>query len=279
MNKAYNIVPPRFEDGRHIAMSDGIKRHGFTVHNDPNFAPAKNADYIDDVLLTWNLHGHRELYRDQFEAQGGRVIVFEEGYTRQLWTEKHFAASLHAHNGAGQWFNDDSDMPYREYAARWERMKLEIEPWRTDGDHILVCGQRGIGSRLMASPHKWHEHIATALPQYTKRKIVIRPHPGKDKTKANKSLVDQLKNCWACVIWSSGCGVRALLRGIPVVSLAPHWILQRAAWGSVSGINYSGELDPEIRLLAFKRLAWAQWTIEEIRQGKTFDHLLSLSES
>lgn len=269
MKNAFSIVPHRFEDGRWQAIEQGIRELGFSLHSEEAWRPRPRQDYTGDVMLTWNLHGDKERARDRFEAQGGRVIVFEEGYTRGIWEAKHFAASLHGHNGSGTW------LPEWHGAAdegRWLSLAIPFTSWREDGGHVLVCGQRGIGSSLMASPPEWHNRVAERLREYTSREIVVRTHPGKDKA-ARATLDDQLAGAWACVIWSSGCGVRALLHGIPVIREAPHWILEGAAGFGIQCIEDPPTPD---RLEAFARMAWAQWTIEEIRRGDVYRHLLAI---
>jgi hypothetical protein len=64
------------------------------------------------------------------------------------------------------------------------------------------------------------------------------------------------------VTWGSGAAIKALQWGIPVVSEMPDWI---------------GEQDNTDagRLEMFRRLAWAQWTMEEIAHGEPFARLLA----
>jgi len=63
------------------------------------------------------------------------------------------------------------------------------------------------------------------------------------------------------VTWGSGAAVKALTWGIHVESHMPNWI---------------GEQDNTDagRLEMFRRLAWAQWTLDEIEDGTAFRHLL-----
>jgi len=270
MKKAFSIVPSRFEDDRHGAIHEGIRSQGYTLITDERWAQRAGESRSGDVLLAWNLHGEREQLAAQFERAGGRVIVFEEAYTRGLWPVKHFAASLHGHNGSGRWLPEIMDE--RVFRYRWELTGLDFAPWREDGEHVLICGQRGIGTKAMASPRDWHDKVAAQLrPLVGDREIRVRLHPGKDKA-LRATLDDDLDGCWCCVVWSSGAGVRALLRGVPVIYQAPHWIVSGAASPHLDDVGLPPMPD---RAPAFESMAWAQWTVEEIRSGEAFAHLLN----
>lgn len=259
MPTCYQIVPARFEDGRHLAMEAGARAAGYTVHDARNEIPHGRPG---DVLMTWNLHGVRESEAAAFRAAGGEVIVWEEGYTRYLHPVKHFAAALDGHNGSGRWFPDG---PHR-----WRALGLDMAPWRADGDHILVCGQRGIGARAMASPAGWHDDVARRLRKITDRPVVVRPHPGKNKATA-PPLEQQIAGAWAVVVWSSASALRALLMGVPVFYEAPHHVLEEAMTRGVEQVERPPTPD---RLEAMERMAWAQWSMDEIAAGEPFRHLL-----
>lgn len=256
MPTAYQLISSRFEDLRHLAAEEGARRAGFLVKDARNMNPVGEPG---DVLMAWNMYGVNEVKAQKF---AGTVMVFEEGYTRYLHPVKPYAISLDGHNGSGRWFPGGAD--------RWAALGLKEKPYRKSGEHILVCGQRGIGSREMASPQDWHLDVANRLKYISEREIVVRPHPGKDKTKA-PDIDAQLDGAWAVVVWSSAIALRALLRGIPVFYEAPHHILAPAMEHGIRGINRPQYLD---RQAAFESMAWAQWNIDEIRSGAPFVHLL-----
>jgi len=253
----WNCLSSRFEDGRHDAMTEGARAAGFDVLP----AAASPTPRRGDVLLSWNLHRDRAAEAQRWRDKGGLVIVAEEGFTRGLHPVSHFSMARDGHNGAGWW-------PVGS-PARWASLGLRMAPWRTHGGHILVCGQRGIGSPQMASPPGWHEDVARRLRLLTDRPVVVRPHPGKDKSKA-VPLVEQLTGAWAVVVWSSAVATRALLMGIPVFFEAPQHVLAGAMCRDIRGVNNPPLPD---RLPVFERMAWAQWSLNEIRAGEPFRRL------
>jgi hypothetical protein len=131
---------------------------------------------------------------------------------------------------------------------------------------VLVTAQRGIGSKQMASPPNWHVSTTKYLEQRTKRPVRVRGHPGNTVIRA--PLDSDLDGAWACAIWSSSCGVKALTLGIPVLSGAPKWIAQDAA----APLAYVEEprMDETKRLAALRTLAHAQWRVSEIETGEPF---------
>jgi hypothetical protein len=192
----------------------------------------------------------------RWEGDGGSVLVAENGYL-SAGTQR-YAIAVHGHNGSGWVPESDED--------RFGAMGVDLKPWRAEGGHVLVCGQRGIGSPLMASPPGWHHHTARALAKRTAHPIRIREHPGNKPP--TRPLEDDLAGAHACVIWSSASGVKALTMGIPVLYAAPHWVASAAA-ERLAAID-SPVCDDDLRLKGLRRMAWSQWTVNEIDSGEPF---------
>jgi hypothetical protein len=261
MKRAYCVIreQPHY---RHDAFHAGLKACGFHVLNQqlPPEPPRPG-----DILVIWNRYSDREVSADKWEKLGGTVLVAENGYLgKDAGGIQYYALARHGHNGSGQWPDGEG--------SRWQALGIELQPWRRhDSGHILICGQRGIGSRSMASPAGWHEDVARRLRAHTKRPVRIRLHPGNDAPKV--PLEQDLEGAFAVLVWSSSSGVKALVQGYPVFYEAPHWI---CAGGAQKGIaNIEAPLhDDAARLKALQRMAWAQWNIEEIALGEPFRYLL-----
>lgn len=259
MRKAYCLVrdQPHY---RREAFHAGLKAAGYSV--DTSY-PVRAQD--GDVLVIWNRYGQFEDAAGRFEKQGGTVLIAENGY---LGADRdgiqHYALAVHQHNGAGRWPQGDG--------SRFAALGIEPQPWRTGGQKLVIRGQRGIGSRLMASPPNWHDLTARKLRGRTKRQIEIRPHPG-GKAVTDRSHEQYLADAHALVIWSSSVGVKALVMGVPVFYDAPHWICEDAAKRGTGELE-SPLRDDELRLAALERMAWAQWSVAELASGEPFDFLI-----
>lgn len=242
------------------AFYAGLKASGFHVL--PRQLPA-DGPRPGDVLVIWNRYSDKELTADKWERLGGTVLVAENGYCgRDAAGRQFYALAIHGHNGSGRWNGGGPE--------RWGALGLAIRPWRVAGEHVLVCPNRHFGMKGFAMPQNWERETVAQLRRFTKRPVRVRPHPNGGTPE--RPLAADLENCWAVVIWASSCGVHALLAGVPVIATAPWWILKPAASMRLDEVE-APAMPP--RQEHFERLAWAQWSIEEITSGAPFRHLLS----
>lgn len=255
--RGFNLVPQRFEDGRHIAIGRGLARLGY----EPTWALDRSIG-AGDAIVTWNLTGRDGLV-EIARAAGAKLVVAEEAYTRRLAPGKRFALALWGHAGSGIWPDGGIE--------RWERLGIELTPWRAVGERIVVCGQRGIGSKAMASPPNWHEMTAKKLWGLTARPVVVRPHPGKRKNEIEPFLA-QIAGAHAVVVWSSACGVEALVHGVPVFYAAPFFVAAAAARRWPRDVEDCFLAD---RAHALGRVAWAEWDLGEIESGEALERVLA----
>ncbi len=257
MKRAYFVIreQPHY---RHEAFITGLKAAGYHVDKRlPSTPPAPG-----DVMVIWNRYSCNELTADKWEEQGGTVLVAENGYCgRDARGHQLYAIAIHGHNGSGQWSVGSPE--------RWLSLAVELKSWRADGKHILVCPNRHFGMKDLAMPVDWESSILRSLREHTKRPIRVRPHP--ENSAPARPLSEDLAGAWAVVIWASSAGVHSLIAGVPVIATSRWWICKEAA-SSLSDIE-AGNL-PDRRPV-FERLAWAQWTVEEIADGYPFRHLLS----
>ena len=239
--------------------------------------------------MIWNRYGtNHELAKD-YERAGARVLVCENGYLGADEQQRQFyAIARNGHNGSGSWPYDGRKDVRPAPVHRWEKLGIDVQPWReppADG-YLLVCGQRGIGSPEMASPPGWHEAVIARLRRVTKTAIKVRSHPGNDEPVV--PLEKDLAGALGVVVWSSSVAGKALLKGIRCWYDAPHHVLggamERVA--ELELLLRSGNLRQDLfsrfgheRRPWFARMAWAQWSVEEIERGEPFEHLLSADTS
>lgn len=242
---------------RKSAFVDGLKHAGYLV--------VSSADSLKigpgDVFVSWNLYGSAADNAERFKSRGASVIVCENGYVgKDAEGRQYYALALDGHNGSGRW-------PEPEY-DRLSKLNIEFKPWRDQGNHILVCGARGIGPPGIAQPAGWELLTAQRLKKITKRPIRIRPHPG--NSAPTIPLADDLKDCWAVVTWASNCATEALIAGIPVHYCGPYIATAGAATPGIESIEDPPTVD---RMETFQRLAWQQWSVDEIQSGEPFERL------
>ncbi len=256
MSVAYNLIreQPHY---RRDAFNTGLASRGYQVRmqQPTSWAPG-------DVLLMWNRHIWHKL-ASSFESSGGKVLVAENGYVGKGGISPHSMKVRDPYALARSWHNDAGAIADGG-AERWEALGVDLQPWRQDGRHILVCPNRPFGAPGRVMEEDWARDVKRRLAALTKREIRVRPHPGNSAPEI--PLAEDLAGAWAVVIWGSSAGVHALLAGIPVICEAPYWIC-KSATGRLPEIEQPPMGD---RLSAMRRLARGQYFIAEIASGEAF---------
>jgi hypothetical protein len=190
-----------------------------------------------DLLVTWNRIGVGHTAACKFEQAGLPVVVTENAtWGNEFAGFRWYTLARNWHNRVGCFQVGGPE--------RWDSLGVELVPFRDSGETV-VLPQRGIGAGGM--PKNW-----TAPGR-------VRKHPGKG---GSIPLEKDLANAGKVVTWGSGAAVKALMMGIRVESHMPGWIAEQ-------------DNTDQGRLEMFRRLAWAQWRLEEIASGYAFERVLS----
>jgi hypothetical protein len=228
---------------RRDAFENGARANGFEVVSE------LNRPEPDDLLVVWNRQGHGHNVACKFDAVGARVIVAENGYMGKDWLGKTwYALSRDYHNGAGRTPNNGPE--------RWQSIGFELSPMRQNTGRPVLLPQRGIGCAGVAMPSDW---LTTAKAQHSSARI--RLHPGQNKA---VGVVDDCIDAAYVVTHGSGAGIKCMAAGIPCFTTWAKWI-------AASGCGFEDN-----RQKMFERLAWAMWTIEEVKNGKAIETMLAI---
>jgi hypothetical protein len=183
----------------------------------------------------------------------------------------------------GFYFDRDVD------PTRWSKisrdLNLSLKPWRTQGNHILICLQRHGGWSMGGlSVQAWLDQTIIQIRQYSrKRPILVRTHPGDKKIKSilkinhknvhlstNERLVDDLRNAWATVVYNSSPSVASIIEGIPafITDTSPqHSQTYEVANTDLSRLENPGM--PE-RQTWIEKISMCHWNFEELRSGEAW---------
>lgn len=226
----------------------------------------------DTVFVCWNRYFENHEACAQVEKVGGMALIAENGYVLPGGGSPHGQHQRTWFALARSYHNDSTVIPEGD-ASRWNALGVEIQPWRQEGGHVLVCPNRSFGTPGRFMPVGWAEGVAARLKKLTKREVRIRPHPG--NAAPAKPLSEDLAGAWATVIWHSSSGVHSLVAGVPVICEAPHWIAKSAAYPLDAVENLpNGPVADLLRCDALHRVARAQFSLAEITSGAAFDYLL-----
>ena len=174
--------------------------------------------------------------------------------------------------------------------ARWEKisqnLNIHLKPWRTHGNHILLCLQRNGGwSMGHNNVVTWANQTIAQLRQHTSRPIVIRAHPGDKAAKeyvnqisgtnirvsTNPSLVTDLQNCWAAINHNSSPVVGAAIQGVPIFVTD----ILKSQCKDIANTDLSQIETPVMpdRLSWAQRLSMFHWNFDELRSGECWQHM------
>lgn len=227
------------------------------------------ADVVPcDLAVFWG-HRHQDIIDAQRRA-GARYLVMERGYLgdRMAWTSLGFNGL----NGLAHFVTPETIPGIERFNKLFSRYVL---PHRTNpGDYFLIMGQvpgdaalRGVDLR------PWYLEAADFYRSRGAR-VLFRPHPldssgwhmGENLHKG--TLQNGLGNAIAVVTWNSNSGVDAAAFGAPVIA-CDEGSMARA----VAGHELTLYPPRPNRIPWAARLAWCQWSKDEIMRGDAWAHI------
>lgn len=222
------------------AFSAGLAVLGFTVV--PVGATHQAPVARDAVFITWNRFPAANKTALEYSSAGGRVLVVENASWGSLVRGEWLHVARTYHNTAEMFPTGGHE--------RWDSLGVRLAPWRAPGETVILA-QRGLGSPPVACPRNFLERV--------RGQGRVRHHPGSGRPAV--PLERDLARASRVVTWGSAAAVEALAGGVRVQSHYPHWIAAQ-------------DNTDEGRLAMFRRLAWAQWRLEEIASGEALRWLL-----
>lgn len=154
-----------------------------------------------------------------------------------------------------------------------------IKPWRRDGEYILIAGMGPKGSSIYRYLHgQWDRETIETIQRHTDLPVVFRPKPS-DKNPprlpgiiiddVNQDLSVHFSKAAAIVTHHGNAALEAMMAGVPAFCHdGPATLIANRDFTRISNPVYSDE-----RTAFFEKLAYWQWSYEEIVSGKPFLHL------
>lgn len=239
------------------AFAQGLRRHGWDAEVVPRYVPC-------DLAVMWGVRRRAEM--DLQRGRGGEICILERGYVgdRFRWSSVSFGGGL---NGRGEFRGPDD-------ASRWETHFAGLaKPWRAKPDGYALILEQVPGDAAVANvdlPAFYSRAENAFAPMMAVRR---RRHPNVSPAngmaaiaKARTSLDEDLAGAAVAITWNSNSGVDAVLAGVPAIAMD----IGSMAW-PVTG-HELGVLPPmPDRTAWMHRLAWCQWTREEMESGACWD--------
>lgn len=181
-------------------------------------------------------------------------------------------------------FYFDTDVDPNRWTKISSKLGIQMKPWRTSGNHILVCLQRNGGWSMRGyNSVQWANDTIATLREITDRPIIVRGHPGDKKTRyfpqhkdvflsSNPSILQDLQGAWATVLYNSSPSVVSAIEGVPVFLTDPQPEYSQSH--EVSNTKIKRINDPKLfdREDWVQKLAMCHWNFEELASGEAWRH-------
>ena len=236
----------------------------------------KIVETDEDVAVIWSvlwqgrMAGNQQVYKKCKETNTP-IIIIEVG---NLLRGKTWRLSISNINGLGE-FGNSEDLD----TSRPKKLGIDLQPVQQHRrGEILIAAQHSHSLQWegMKPMKVWVEETIDQIRQYSKRRIVVRPHPRSlFPLKIPGIIIDQPQRVpntyddfnifynYHCVInHNSGPAVQAAIRGVPIICDASSLASQLS--GTIENIEKITLPDRENWFL---KLSHTEWTVEEISNG------------
>ena len=245
--------------------------------------PGGDIDVIWSVLFNGRMAPNKNIWERNI-SQSKPTIVLEVGGIKRGTTWKVGLNGINRDAFFGDGGNDSN---------RARRLGLELKPWNSDGEFILICGQHEKSWQWHNMPRmsNWVMKTIDTIQKYSKRPILFRPHPRcplPDIEKEFRNVKRQepfktpgsyddfdinYRNIWATISYSSNPGIHSILNGVPAF-VGPSSL----AYDVADDISFLEKIEnPHMpdRRQWLNDYAWTEFTLEEISQGIPLKRLTS----
>lgn len=160
-------------------------------------------------------------------------------------------------------------MTFGAYQQNWLASKpvarewgVTLEPWRDGGEFIMAVPPSPQVEDLF--DFRWERDFMPRIKAAcagVELRVVVSLKSDRDAS----PLAERLKGCAAVVTWSSNVAVEAICAGVPAWT-SPHAAAAPVA-GDLARFDPRASLQPVHRDAWFRSLCWAQFTVDEVRNG------------
>lgn len=232
--------------------------------------PEAKINTPGDRYVLWGLVGNNQDY------MRGDFVFCDMPYHGRL-TNENYNESYWRWCYDGLHDNRQLNVP----SDRFEKWGVDVAPYRTDGDYILVCPSsntmtflnHGIGAE------EWVSRTVLEIKKYTNKPVKIRQKPRKNgKSGPEVAAVPfqtDLEGAAALVTTSSLTAVESLLAGVPVFgdkTTPTAWATNRDFTRIDNPILYDREH-------LFYNLAYKQFSIQEMKDGTHYETIMRMENS
>ena len=257
-------------------------------HTDPDNMPLQG--YMRVAIKNKQL----ELNRQRFIVDCG---LFKDHRYKPM-EDRYFSIGLDGIKGKALFYNENSPKD------RWQKRNIRIKQYRESGEHVLIIGQTHYGAGLLhvgsesdpmsnmwTNPTDYYHNLVKRVREYTDRPIIFRTHPIGDKEIRNRirppegvenvtvtdalaqDIEEDLKNAWCSITRTSNGAIDSVLEGIPTITEDPVCLAHDISEHTIKNTDKPFYPNMKKRNQWLYDMSYAEWSLEEMRQGLTWKHL------
>ena len=212
--------------------------------------------------------------------------------------ERYFSIGVDGIKGRALFYNENSPK------KRWQQRNIRIKQRRESGEHVLIVGQTHYGaglihvgsesdpmSNMWTDPTDYYQSLVRRVREYTDRPIVFRTHPIGDKEIRNRirppegvenvivtdalshAIEEDLKNAWCTITRTSNGAIDSMLEGIPIITEDPVCLTYDISEHFIKNTDKPFFPSMKKRSQWLYDMSYAEWSLEEMRQGVAWKHL------
>jgi len=276
------------------SFAAGVKNSGGSVvlEYDYKYTPSRLA-----VMLGWattNTGGPNIALRKQIIAEQQRQGLKTMCIDASCWKYLDDHGTYLRYSMGGPFYDRAEYANRNSDATKWNEIRNTIhvpmvnESVRGANGHVLICMQRDGGFAMKTlDPIQWLENKIALIKEYTKRPIIVRPHPGAYRLQdfrkfrnipkvtvvdpARSSLLQDLQNAHAAVFFNSSASVAAVCANIPVFVDDQSCVSWAVANKNIANLESPQSFD---RSQWINDLAAAHWSDADGRAGLIYQKFL-----
>lgn len=165
---------------------------------------------------------------------------------------------------------------------RWEKFNRKFEPWKKTGSKILIAKPDEKPCKFYGIElEEWLEQTINTVKQHTDRPIVVRDRaPKREDRIATNTLKEALDDdVFALVTFNSVAATEAVMYGIPAFTLAPCNAASPVSCQDLSQIETPFYPDQDKLYKWASHLAYGQFHVTELRDGRAMKKLYELEQT
>lgn len=260
-----------------------------------------------DAYIQHNILGQKRRSLDKYYKyildSNKPFVVAESAVFRRNMVQPPNPMSYHRYSWTSYFQDEGNYCNENSPSDRWHRIQaeqnIEIKPWRTTGDYVLLILQRPGDSSLrnLLTKHRTYENFVTytinQIKKHTDRPIRVRMHPlrqqqqleilkkfdveistnthGAGLLEGGDGLYEDFKNAYAVVGFNSNALTESICEGIPTFSMCASSMAWQCSNKDLKRIENPTFFAREQWLY---NLGYCQWREDEIAQGAPWYHLL-----